>query len=93
MIETGRAERLLVEQNRLYGEHVRLKKEQDQLQEGQDRLHDDQASEGNIGIQRFDKHWSKNINWKVNSFKSYSIASPETVLHDRVVFSARSETE
>ncbi len=57
---TGRAERLQVEQNSLYGEHVGLKKEQDQLQEEQDRLQDEQArlpcSKGNIGTQHFDIH-------------------------------------
>jgi hypothetical protein len=36
-IGTGRAESLLVEQNRLYGEHVRLKNEQEE----QDRLQDE----------------------------------------------------
>ena len=46
-IGTGRAERLLVEQNRLYGEHVRLNNEQNQLQEEQARL---LGSEGNILI-------------------------------------------
>jgi uncharacterized Zn finger protein len=35
---TGRAERQLAEQNRLYGKHVRRKKEQEKLQDDQARL-------------------------------------------------------
>ncbi len=65
MIGTGRAERQMVEQNRLYGEHFMLKQEQYQLQEEQNSLQYGQAmllsSEGELCIQRFDIHWSENI--------------------------------